>query len=139
MPFLTLSHLTTYTYRQPVSFGEHRIMVRPRESYDQHLIEARLDIDPQPLELRWLQDVFGNSVAIATFDRRAKELVIESRLRVEHRPDFVRQENGELFDQRTADLRGDFRIFQSHRMRDWGPAICGPPRALGKWIVGAMC
>jgi len=86
MPFLTLSHLTTYTYRQPVSFGEHRIMVRPRESYDQHLIEARLDIDPEPLELRWLQDVFGNSVAIATFDRRARQLVIDSRLRVEHSP-----------------------------------------------------
>ena len=86
MPFLTLSHLTTYTYRQPVSFGEHRIMVRPRESYDQHLIEARLDIDPQPLELRWLQDVFGNSVAIATFDRRAKTLVIDSSVRVQHSP-----------------------------------------------------
>jgi transglutaminase-like putative cysteine protease len=86
MPFLTLSHVTTYTYRQPVSFGEHRIMVRPRESYDQHLIEARLDIDPQPLELRWLQDVFGNSVAIATFDRRARELVIDSKVRVQHSP-----------------------------------------------------
>jgi transglutaminase-like putative cysteine protease len=86
MPFLTLSHLTTYNYRQPVAFGEHRIMVRPRESYDQHLIEARLDIDPQPLELRWLQDVFGNSVAIATFDRRARSLVIDSKLRVQHSP-----------------------------------------------------
>ena len=86
MPFLTLSHLTTYTYRQPVSFGEHRIMVRPRESYDQHLIEARLEIDPKPLELRWLQDVFGNSVAIATFDRRSKSLVIDSKLRVQHSP-----------------------------------------------------
>ena len=86
MPFLTLSHTTTYTYRQPVSFGEHRIMVRPRESYDQHLIEARLDIDPEPLELRWLQDVFGNSVAIATFDRRAKRMVIDSNLRVQHSP-----------------------------------------------------
>ena len=86
MPFLTLSHLTTYTYRQPVSFGEHRILVRPRESYDQHLIEARLVIDPEPLELRWLQDVFGNSVAIATFDRRAKSLVIDSKVRVQHSP-----------------------------------------------------
>jgi transglutaminase-like putative cysteine protease len=86
MPILTLSHLTTYTYRQPVAFGEHRIMVRPRESYDQHLIEARLDIDPEPLELRWLQDVFGNSVAIATFDRRSKSLVIDSKLRVQHSP-----------------------------------------------------
>ena len=86
MPFLNVSHVTTYTYRQPVGFGEHRIMVRPRESYDQHLIEARLDIDPAPSELRWLQDVFGNSVAIATFDRHAKRLVIDSKVRVQHNP-----------------------------------------------------
>jgi len=86
MPFLTLSHVTTYTYRQPVSFGEHRIMVRPRESYDQHLIEATLSIDPPPSDLRWLQDVFGNSVAIATFDKRAKRLVFDSRVRMEHSP-----------------------------------------------------
>ena len=89
MPFLNLSHMTTYTYRQPVSFGEHRIMVRPRESYDQHLIEAQLDIDPMPSELRWLQDVFGNSVAIATFDRRAKSLTITSNVRVNHMPGEV--------------------------------------------------
>jgi transglutaminase-like putative cysteine protease len=86
MPFLNLSHVTTYTYRQPVSFGEHRILVRPRESYDQHLIDAALDIDPLPSDVRWLQDVFGNSVAIATFDRRAKELCFKSQVRVEHTP-----------------------------------------------------
>ena len=61
-------------------------MVRPRESYDQHLLEARLDIDPQPLELRWLQDVFGNAVAIATFSGTAKRLVIDSKARVQHSP-----------------------------------------------------
>jgi transglutaminase-like putative cysteine protease len=86
MPLLTLSHVTTYTYRQPVSFGEHRIMVRPRESYDQHLIESRLDIDPEPTELRWLHDVFGNSVAVATFEGRAKRLVFDSKVRVLHNP-----------------------------------------------------
>lgn len=86
MSLLTLSHLTTYTYSQPVSFGEHRIMVRPRESYDQKLIEARLEIHPKPAELRWVQDVFGNSVAIATFDRRAKNLVIDSKVRLQHSP-----------------------------------------------------
>ena len=86
MPFLTVSHVTSYTYRQPVSFGEHRLMVRPRESYDQHLIEARLTIDPEPSDLRWVQDVFGNSVAIATFDRRAKTLTIDSNVRVRHSP-----------------------------------------------------
>lgn len=86
MPFLTISHVTTYRYRQPVSFGEHRIMVRPRESYDQRLLEARLDIDPQPCELRWLHDVFGNSVAIANFDKRAKSLRVASLVRMEHAP-----------------------------------------------------
>ncbi|MDP9163073.1 MAG: transglutaminase family protein [Pseudomonadota bacterium] len=86
MPLLNLSHVTRYTYRQPVRFGEHRIMVRPRESYDQHLIDAELKISPEPAELRWLQDVFGNSVAIATFDRPGRELVVDSRVRLEHRP-----------------------------------------------------
>ena len=91
MPLLNLSHVTTYTYRQPVSFGEHRIMVRPRESYDQHLLDAVLDIDPMPSDVRWLQDVFGNSVAIATFDRRAKRLVFDSRVHVQHDPAAVQE------------------------------------------------
>ncbi|WP_084356122.1 transglutaminase family protein [Novosphingobium lentum] len=86
MPLLNLSHVTTYTYTQPASFGEHRLMVRPRESYDQHLLEGSLTIDPAPTEVRWLQDVFGNSVAIATFGRRAKRLSIDSRIRLDHRP-----------------------------------------------------
>ncbi|MES3096258.1 transglutaminase family protein [Sphingomonas aerolata] len=86
MPFLTLSHVTRYTYRQPVAFGEHRIMVRPRESHDQQLISAELSITPEPSEVRWLHDVFGNSVAIATFDRRARELVFDSRVRLDHSP-----------------------------------------------------
>ena len=89
MPFLTLSHVTCYTYRQPVSFGEHRIMVRPRESYDQHLIEAELKIDPPPSELRWLQDVFGNSVAIAIFTKRARTLTIDSTIMLAHSPAAV--------------------------------------------------
>ena len=86
MPFLNLSHVTTYTYKQPVSFGEHRIMVRPRESFDQHLLEATLTIDPEPSDVRWLQDVFGNAVAIATFDRRANRLCFDSKVRVQHQP-----------------------------------------------------
>ena len=61
-------------------------MVRPRESYDQHLIDTRLTITPEPSDVRWLHDVFGNAVAIATFDKRAKDLVIDSRVRLDHTP-----------------------------------------------------
>ncbi|MEJ7935140.1 transglutaminase family protein [Sphingobium sp. AN558] len=86
MPLLTIRHVTCYRYRQPVSIGEHRIMMRPREAFDQRLLSARLDITPEPRELRWLHDVFGNSVAIALFDRRADELVVSSEATLEHAP-----------------------------------------------------
>lgn len=86
MPLLTIRHVTEYRYKQPVSFGEHRIMMRPRESFDQRLIEASLTIEPKPSELRWLHDVFGNSVAIALFDKRAKGLTVISEATLEHAP-----------------------------------------------------
>ena len=86
MPLVNLSHVTTYSYNQPVRFGEHRLMVRPRESYDQHLISAELTFHPEPKEVRWLQDVFGNAVAIATFEQRSDELEIRGTAEVEHLP-----------------------------------------------------
>jgi transglutaminase-like putative cysteine protease len=86
MKLLTVRHLTTYRYKQPVSFGEHRMMLRPRDSYDQRLIEARLAIDPEPSELIWMHDVFGNCVAIARFARRAAELRFDSMIRLDHLP-----------------------------------------------------
>jgi transglutaminase-like putative cysteine protease len=86
MPFLSIHHVTTYRFHQPVAFGEHRLMIRPREGHDQRLIETRLEIDPPPPELRWLHDVFGNSVAIARFDQRADRLCFDSHARMEHSP-----------------------------------------------------
>ena len=86
MPLLTIHHVTTYRYQQPVSLGEHRIMKRPREAFDQRLLSARLDIDPRPSELRWLHDVFGNSVAIALFKKRASHLIVTSEVTLEHAP-----------------------------------------------------
>lgn len=86
MPLVNLTHITTYRYSQPVAFGEHRLMVRPRESFDQRLLGSKLLIDPEPEEVRWLHDVFGNSVAVATFRKRASELRVESRARLLHMP-----------------------------------------------------
>ena len=83
---LTVRHVTTYRYKQPVSFGEHRMMFRPRDSYDQKLIDARLEIAPEPFALRWVHDVFGNCVAIARFSGRATELRFESTIRLDHSP-----------------------------------------------------
>ena len=39
---------------------------------------------PRPSDLRWLHDVFDNSVAIATFDDAASELRFDSTVTLEH-------------------------------------------------------
>ena len=62
MPFLTIRHITTYRYRRPVAFGEHRMMLHPRDSHDQRVIQADLRISPEPRSLRFVQDAFGNHV-----------------------------------------------------------------------------
>jgi transglutaminase-like putative cysteine protease len=74
MPTLTIRHVTTYRYRRPVAFGEHRMMLRPRDAHDQRVIEASLEISPEPSSLRLVQDAFGNHVGIARFSGRSKEL-----------------------------------------------------------------
>ncbi|WP_459976586.1 transglutaminase N-terminal domain-containing protein, partial [Mycoplasmoides pneumoniae] len=66
MPLLTIHHKTVYRYARPVAFGEHRIMLRPRDGHDLRVLDGALVIDPQPMSLRWIHDVFGNSVAIAS-------------------------------------------------------------------------
>ena len=86
MPILNVRHVTTYRYKQLVRFGEHRIMCRPRDSHDQRLLVAELTIDPAPTELLWRFDPFGNEVAVARFETRARELRFENRLRVALRP-----------------------------------------------------
>src|SRR5882724_8973979 len=86
MLVITVRHVTTYRYKQPVAFGEHRMMLRPRDSYDQKLLDARLVITPEPADIRWVHDVFGNCVAIARFAGRAQELRFESVIRLDHSP-----------------------------------------------------
>jgi transglutaminase-like putative cysteine protease len=86
MPTVAINHSTRYRYRRDVAFGEHPILVRPRDTYQHRVLSASLEIDPEPRSLRWLQDVFGNAVAIATFDRRADTLDIRGSAEVEHLP-----------------------------------------------------
>lgn len=86
MPLLTIHHKTEYRYDRPVAFGEHRIMLRPRDGHDIRVLSERLDISPEPSGLRRIHDVFGNSVAIADFDAESDRLVFDSTITVEHYP-----------------------------------------------------
>lgn len=85
MQRLTVKHVTRYTYRRPVQFREHRLMFRPRDSHDLRLQDATISISPQA-SLRWLHDVFGNSVALATFHTMADSLNLESQIVIDRYP-----------------------------------------------------
>jgi transglutaminase-like putative cysteine protease len=86
MPILTIHHKTEYRYARPVSFGEHRIMLRPRDGYDLRLIGEALIIEPRPTAIRWIRDVFGNTVGVVKFGGQSDRLVFDSKVKVDHRP-----------------------------------------------------
>jgi transglutaminase-like putative cysteine protease len=85
MPILTVEHKTVYHYAKPVNFNEHRLMCRPRDSHDLRLINTALSISPAAT-VRWMHDVFGNSIAIAAFSSPAAELTFTSSFTAEHFP-----------------------------------------------------
>lgn len=85
MARLRILHRTVYRYSEPVLFSEHRFMCRPRDSHDLRLVDTGIAISP-PATLRWMHDVFGNSVLVATFADQADELVFESTFEAEHYP-----------------------------------------------------
>jgi transglutaminase-like putative cysteine protease len=74
---LRIRHRTTYRYRQPVSLGPHRLMLRPRESRELNLISSEVTVTPAAT-VTWAHDVFGNAIATATFQTMADTLVIDS-------------------------------------------------------------
>jgi len=79
MTTLQIHHKTRYRYERPVSFGVHRLMLRPRDGHDMRIIDSSLTLSP-PAEVRWEFDTFGNSVAFAKFRDSADELVVQSDL-----------------------------------------------------------
>jgi transglutaminase-like putative cysteine protease len=83
---LRVTHRSEYLYRHPVALGPHRLMSRPRDSHDLRLLDTGITITPLPSDLRWMHDVFGNSVAIAKFSEASAQLVFESTFRAEHFP-----------------------------------------------------
>ncbi|MDP3856246.1 MAG: transglutaminase family protein [Stagnimonas sp.] len=82
---LQVRHRTTYRYAHPVQLDPHRFVCRPRDTHELRVLDAQLTVSPQA-ETRWTGDVFGNSVLWLHFSEPTSELVVESRLEVEHYP-----------------------------------------------------
>ena len=76
-------HRTYYNFTAPVRLEPHVLRLRPRENHELRIESSTLDITP-PATLRWHRDVEDNSVAIATFDTPAEQLLIESAVIIQH-------------------------------------------------------
>jgi transglutaminase-like putative cysteine protease len=132
MRLLSGRHITTYRYKQPVGFGEHRMMLCPREDHDQGLLELELEITPKPTSLRRSRDVFGNQIAIAHFTGRAEQLRIESRFLLEHSP-------SEFSDAHIDDLASNCPfVYQTEDLPHLLPFIerhyADPEHKLDQWV-----
>ncbi len=89
MTLLSVRHETVYRYARPVQFGEHRMLMRPRDSMEQTLESFNLAVHPRPASMRWIHDVFGNGIAIATFDEPAEELRFVASMVLDHTPELT--------------------------------------------------
>jgi transglutaminase-like putative cysteine protease len=138
---LTVRHVTVYRYSKPVALGEHRMMFRPRESHDLRLVSTRLDILPRPTHLRWLHDVFDNSVAIATFGDPTLELRFDSTVTLEHletaSPHYSLETGAQTYpfsysrDDRPELVRGLVRHYPGHEVSHWAARFLSPSGSTG--------
>jgi transglutaminase-like putative cysteine protease len=82
MKRIRITHKTDYFYREAVTFGPHRALVRPREGHDLHITSSRLEIEPEA-NVRWYRDIYGNSIAILSFAGPANRLSLFSQVDVD--------------------------------------------------------
>jgi len=85
MARLKIRHETFYAYEKPVSFAQHRLLLRPRDSHAIRVVDAMLTVSP-PGDVRWVYDALGNSVCCFTPAGDSRTLSIVSDLVIERFP-----------------------------------------------------
>jgi transglutaminase-like putative cysteine protease len=78
MKHIRILHETSYFYRAPVRLGPHRALMRPREGHDMKIVSAKVEIEPQSHQVRWLRDILGNSIAVLTFSEPTQHFSLRS-------------------------------------------------------------
>jgi transglutaminase-like putative cysteine protease len=78
-----IEHVTTYSYRNPVSFGAHRAMFLPRTGGRGRILSYSATTS-LPSRMRWLNDAFSNVVTLIEFSEPGAELAVTFRVRGIH-------------------------------------------------------
>ena len=102
-------HRTYYNFTAPVRLEPHTLRLRPKEGHELRIESSTLKITPTAT-LRWHRDAEDNSVAIATFDSPANQLLIESEV-------ILRQYNQAPLDFLVADYAIDYPF--AYQPEEW--------------------
>ncbi len=142
---IAVDHLTEYRYAEPVSFGEHSLFLRPRESQTIHVESFELDCHPKGT-VRWVRDCFNNVVAVVSFGLAESPLLsFHCRMAfdvLEENPfDFILEARAMQFplsyDDREKSALGPYlEVEQAERWRvlEWVRGALGDPTAARETI-----
>lgn len=142
MKRIRIIHKTEYRYNEPVSFGPHRVMMRPREGHDVHIVRGRLDVDPAAT-VRWLRDIYSNSIALLTFSQASDKLSVVGEMDVDLHDDnpieCLIDPNARLFPFQYAPEEQveliHYRLpsypYEGVKLQYWLSDLCGPGQVVG--------
>jgi hypothetical protein len=63
---LLIHHRTRHVYDSPVTFGDHHLYLRPRDSFSRRVVSFDLSTTPEAT-FRWVMDAEGNLVRVCNF------------------------------------------------------------------------
>ena len=147
---LHIEHTTQYLYERPVSFGRHRLVLRPREGHDLHVERMQLQISPA-YELQWIRDVFGNSIALVDWLEPADTLTIINDVVVERVAPFPDRSFHEpwrvvfppQYEPMEAGITGVYRApafpDDAQAVQDWLAAELAPDPHDAEGAIQALC
>jgi transglutaminase-like putative cysteine protease len=78
-----LFHETVYDFKNEVTLGPHKLLMRPREGHDIRIESSSLNIWPNAT-VKWHRDELDNSVAITRFTTPTHQLKIVSEATIQH-------------------------------------------------------
>jgi transglutaminase-like putative cysteine protease len=142
MKRIRIIHRTEYLYNEPVSFGPHRVMMRPREGHDVHISCQRLDVQPAA-RVRWLRDIYSNSIALLTFSQPSLKLSVVGETDVDLHDDnpieCLIDPNARLFPFQYAPEEQveliHYRLpsypYEGVRLQQWLSDLCRPGQVVG--------
>ena len=146
MKRIRIQHSTIYQYSEPVMLLPHKLMIRPRAGHDIHMESSSLAITPSNT-VKWHRDIYGNSVAVATFHEPSNQLSVASEVVVEHYEaeplDFLVDEKAvtfpfyfdpservDLIPYQTLCFPGDSEV-----MRDWLQQFWRPGQMIETYVL----